>query len=128
MVEPVSYFVNHKNHLQNLNTNLEKYHQASVVGISGMGKTQLIRMYSKDYSAKYDLIWFFDCNLDLNHEFLKLATEINKHLEQNPLPLEMSGVKKEVMHYLTTKKNWLLVFDNKRVAFIQKNGHWFLAA
>ncbi|UCM85723.1 MAG: hypothetical protein LF885_00120 [Rickettsia endosymbiont of Culicoides impunctatus] len=44
-VTPVSYFVNHVKQLNLLKNNLTKYRQTSIVGTSGMGKTQLTRMY-----------------------------------------------------------------------------------
>ncbi|WP_341747774.1 hypothetical protein [Candidatus Tisiphia endosymbiont of Dascillus cervinus] len=75
LVIPVSYFVNHVQQLKTLKENLSKYKQTSIVGISGIGKTQLVRMYSYENKNNYDLIWFFDCNLDFNEQFVKLAKQ-----------------------------------------------------
>ncbi|KAK0156758.1 hypothetical protein PV328_012354 [Microctonus aethiopoides] len=74
---PVSYFIDHVKQLELLQDNLAKYRQASVVGVSGMGKTQLARMYAYENKSKYDIIWFIDCNLDVNQQLLKLAKGIN---------------------------------------------------
>ncbi|MCZ6913616.1 MAG: hypothetical protein O7C59_03400 [Rickettsia endosymbiont of Ixodes persulcatus] len=49
---------------KNLKENLNKYKQSSVVG-SGMGKTQLARMYTYENKDNYDIIWFIDCNLNI---------------------------------------------------------------
>ncbi|MGX6959685.1 MAG: hypothetical protein ACIPMY_00110 [Rickettsia endosymbiont of Pentastiridius leporinus] len=77
-VTPVSYFIYHMPQLNQIKDNLNKYRQVSIVGISGMGKTQLARMYANENKDDYNLIWFIDCNLNLNDEFLKLAKAINK--------------------------------------------------
>jgi ABC-type glutathione transport system ATPase component len=76
-VAPVTYFVNHVKQLNLLKNNLIKYRQASIIGTSGMGKTQLARMYCYENQNNYKLIWFIDCNLDINQELLKLAKAIN---------------------------------------------------
>jgi tetratricopeptide (TPR) repeat protein len=98
-----------------LEQNLAKYKKTSVVGVSGMGKTQLARMYAKENSGRYDIIWFFDCNLDINAEFLKLAKAINKAYGVGSVEENAPTAKRDVMEYLTLKSNWLLVFDNLKI-------------
>ncbi|WP_375327173.1 tetratricopeptide repeat protein [Candidatus Tisiphia endosymbiont of Nemotelus uliginosus] len=115
LVTPVSYFVDHVKQLTSLKNNLIKYRKASIVGISGMGKTQLARMYAYENKDHYKLIWFIDCNLDINEEFLKLAKLINEKAKTNLILEDVSSVKKEVISYLSTKDKWLLVFDNLKV-------------
>ncbi|WP_341793683.1 MULTISPECIES: tetratricopeptide repeat protein [unclassified Rickettsia] len=112
IVAPVSYFINHVQQLNQIKTNLDKYRQTSIVGISGMGKTQLARMYAYENKDEYNLIWFIDCNLNINDEFLKLAKAINKAEEQPIISEEASTVKKELIEYLGQNDKWLLVFDN----------------
>ena len=73
LITPVSYFVNHVQQLNDLKNTINKYGKASIVGTSGIGKTQLVRIYAYENKDKYNLIWFIDCNLDLNKEFAKLA-------------------------------------------------------
>ncbi len=114
LISPVSYFVNHVEQLTKLNHNSKKYKQASIVGISGIGKTQLVRKYAYETRADYNIIWFFDCNLDINVEFTKLAKQLNKILNAN-LPEDTNISKKEVISYLTQRDKWLLVFDNLKV-------------
>ncbi|MDR0774279.1 MAG: tetratricopeptide repeat protein, partial [Rickettsia sp.] len=83
LITPVSYFVNHEQQLKILDEHLSRYRQASIVGISGIGKTQLIRMYSYENKNNYDLIWFFDCNLDFDEQFVKLAKQLNMVKQTN---------------------------------------------
>jgi len=115
IVAPVSYFINHVQQLNQIKTNLDKYRQTSIVGISGMGKTQLARMYAYENKDDYNLIWFMDCNLNINDELLKLARAINKAEEKPVIAEEASTVKKELMEYLGQSDKWLLVFDNLKV-------------
>ncbi|WP_341754724.1 hypothetical protein [Candidatus Tisiphia endosymbiont of Dioctria rufipes] len=114
LITPVSYFVNHEQQLKILNEHLNKYRQASIVGTSGIGKTQLIRMYGYENKNNYDLIWFFDCNLDLHEQFVKLAKQLNT-IKQTNISEEVALAKKEVISYLTSTNKWLLVFDNLKV-------------
>ncbi|MFP3034249.1 MAG: hypothetical protein ACEY3C_01595 [Candidatus Tisiphia sp.] len=114
LITPVSYFVNHEQQLKILDEYLSKYRQASIVGTSGIGKTQLIRMYGYENKNNYDLIWFFDCNLDINEQFVKLAKQLNK-VKQTNISEEVALAKKEVMSYLTSTNKWLLLFDNLKV-------------
>ncbi len=114
LITPVSYFVNHEQQLKILDEYLSKYRQASIVGTSGIGKTQLIRMYSYEKKNNYDLIWFFDCNLDFDEQFVKLAKQLNK-VKQTNISEEVALARKEVMSYLTSTNKWLLLFDNLKV-------------
>jgi hypothetical protein len=115
LVIPVSYFVDHVKQLTLVKNNLIKYRQTSLIGISGMGKTQLARMYAYENKNNYDLIWFIDCNLDINEEFLKLAKSINEKAKSNLISEDVGSVKKEVLSYLSSKDKWLLVFDNLKI-------------
>lgn len=114
LVTPVSYFVNHTKELVIIENYLNKYRQASIIGTSGIGKTQLVRTYSYEHRDQYDIIWFIDCNLDLNEEFLKLAKNLNKVFKAN-ISEDVGLAKKEVMSYLSSQNKWLLVFDNLKI-------------
>ncbi|WP_417905225.1 tetratricopeptide repeat protein [Candidatus Tisiphia endosymbiont of Micropterix aruncella] len=116
LVTPVTYFVDHVKQLNLLKNNLIKHRQASIIGTSGMGKTQLARMYSYENQNNYKLIWFIDCNLDINQELLKLAKAINSTTKSDLISEDMKLVRKEVMSYLSSQEKWLLVFDNLKVS------------
>ncbi len=116
-VTPVSYFVNHVKQLNLLKNNLTKYRQTSIVDTSGMGKTQLTRMYCYENQNNYKLIWFIDCNLDINEELLKLAKAINSTDKSNLILSEdITLIRKEIMNYLLNQDKWLLVFDNLKIS------------
>jgi len=115
LVVPVSYFINHVSQLNKIKDNLNKYKQSSIVGISGMGKTQLARMYAYENKNEYDIIWFIDCNLDIDGQLLKLVKSINKALNSPEISDNPALVRKELMSYLASKDKWLLVFDNLKV-------------
>jgi hypothetical protein len=137
MVAPVGYFVNHVEQLDKIKQNLVKFRKTSLVGISGIGKTQLVRMYAYENRENYDLIWFFDCNLDLNDQLLKLAQAINKKDTTAHISEDLKVLKKQVFDYLTDKEGWLLVLDNLKIGennkaheFVtwENNGHIILCS
>ncbi|PCJ28995.1 MAG: hypothetical protein COA94_03025 [Rickettsiales bacterium] len=122
--------------LHQLKENLRKFKQASIVGTSGIGKTQLIRTFAYENRSNYKVIWFVDCNLNLNQEFIKLAKELNKN---NGANIKEGGnlVKEKVLEYLQKKDNWLLIFDNLKIGENKKvqdfinwehNGHVIFAS
>ena len=99
LATPVSYYINHVSQLHELENNLLKYKKASIIGTSGIGKTQLVRMYAYENKDKYDIIWFIDCNLNIDQEFLKLAKAINEAAGKQIIPENLLKVKVEVMDY-----------------------------
>ena len=118
LIYPVKYFVNHEVQLADLNDKLVVYQKVGIVGISGIGKTQLARMYAYKNNAQYNVIWFIDCNFNLDEQFSALAKEINIELakENKPLISDNSHIaQKEVLKYLTSKDKWLLIFDNLKL-------------
>ncbi|MCC8415869.1 MAG: hypothetical protein LN575_00510 [Rickettsia endosymbiont of Gnoriste bilineata] len=114
LIIPVSYFVSHENQRNALKDSLSKHKQVSIVGTSGIGKTQFVRMRAYDNKADYDIIWFFDCNVDLNEQFFKLAKQLNSIRNAN-ISENVTLAKKEVISYLTHKDKWLLIFDNLKI-------------
>jgi tetratricopeptide (TPR) repeat protein len=132
LVEPVKYFSNHQVQLSDLVKKLYFTKKVTLLGMSGMGKTQLARMYAYQNFDKYNIIWVFDCNLDLNTQFTKLAEEINKQDSGTQLSTDLLKSQNDVINYLTPKNNWLLIFDNlgvnqnnrvKDIIKWENNGH-----
>ena len=122
LVNPVSYFVNHINPLNDLKSKLFKYKRAGLVGMSGIGKTQIARTFAYNNKDEYDLIWFIDCNLDINTQFAKLAKQINK-IRKTKLSDNRAFAADDVMDYLTLRTNWLLVLDNLKIGENDKVKH-----
>ncbi|WP_085065603.1 hypothetical protein [Rickettsia peacockii] len=115
LVVPVSYFINHVSQLEKLKENLNKYKQSSVVGVSGMGKTQIARMYAYENKDNYNIIWLIDCNLNIEPQLLKLSKTINTEVKSPVISEDMAVMKKDLMVYLVSKDKWLLVFDNLKI-------------
>ncbi len=114
LIIPISYFVNHKKQLKEIKEYLNKYRKVSIIGTSGIGKTQLARVYVQDNKDSYNIIWFFDCNLDLKEEFVKLAKHLNQVLKIN-IAEEANSAQQAVVNYLLSQNKWLLVFDNLKI-------------
>ncbi len=89
-----------------------------IVGISGIGKTELVRKFIELNRFNYQIIWVFDSNIDLRYQFQELARTINKNCDvskQNCIDEELEQAAHNVMNYLFYKKDWLLVFDNLQI-------------
>lgn len=118
LVEPDKYFVNNDSQITDLSTNLSVYRTMGLVGISGIGKTQLARMYAYHNKDKYDLIWSFDSNADLTEQFVELSKAINAEFCKPTtcgLSEDMNKAKKDIIKFLASKSNWLLIFDNLKI-------------
>ena len=138
----VSSALKHDHDLQfnKVSNQLLTYNQAGILGISGIGKTQLARMYAYKHKEQYDIVWFFDCKADLAEQFVGLAKIINSSIcKSNGCNLSdtVDTSQKSVIEYLTPQKNWLLVFDNltinqnqkiKDIIEWQHNGHVILCS
>lgn len=114
LVAPVNFFVNHIIKLDKIEDHLIKFKSASIVGVSGIGKTQLVRTYAYENSKNYNLIWFIDGSLDVSQEFLKIAKILNKE-RGTSIEEDVSTVQNLVLEYLQNKSNWLLVIDNLKI-------------
>ena len=66
LIEPRTYFVNHEKGKKQAYNDLKNYRTISIYGISGIGKTQFLRKFVQENKDQYEIIWFFDCNKDLN--------------------------------------------------------------
>lgn len=116
LIEPKKYFGGRVFELEKINNNLNRYKKSSLIGFSGVGKTQLSRMYAFKNKEKYDVIWFFNCNINLDRQFSRLAKEINTYFNNGDKTLsEDSGAKNDILNYIKHKNNVLLVFDNLKV-------------
>lgn len=117
--DPVNYFTNHDKEIADLESKLSVYKAAGLVGISGMGKSELARKYAKIHQDKYDLIWFIDCNRDFDSQFVTLSKKINDSNLCNPnkcdLPTDHAKAKAAILEFLAPKDRWLLVFDNLQI-------------
>lgn len=134
LIEPVGYFSGRNEELKKLGAYLSQYKKASVVGLSGIGKSQLVRKYAYENKENYSLIWFFDSNLNLDRQFSALAREINakNNNNHNLLLPEGENSKQAILDYISSKKNILIIFDNLKIAHnsivhdfikLEHNGH-----
>jgi hypothetical protein len=55
---PVYYFVNQEKVINNLKEKLDKTNIVAVTGVTGVGKSELVRMFVKKYYQDYEIICF----------------------------------------------------------------------
>lgn len=115
--DPVYYFVNHEKMIHDLKKKLNKTKLVAVTGVTGIGKSELVRMFVKKYQQEYKIIIFIDTNINFVPQFIDIAKQINGKLckeglcvSENPLQ-----VKTSLMQYLKSQKNWLMIFDGLKI-------------
>lgn len=89
----------------------------TLIGITGIGKTQIVRQYTKNFQKQYDIIWFFDCANNLDRQFITLANELNTAVCKGKKKCIISS---DPEYAVTSVKNFieetkykvLLVYDN----------------
>lgn len=89
---------------------LHKYGKATVVSERDVITDLVTKMYLEKNKEDYDIIWFFDCEKDLDEQMRKFGEKIND-LEGKKIITEAKPAN-QIMQYLQTKTRWLLVFDN----------------
>ncbi|KAJ6644874.1 DNA mismatch repair protein MutL [Pseudolycoriella hygida] len=119
LIMPISYFINHEQQLKKITEYLSKGKKVSIIGTSGIGKSQLARIYAHKNKTNYEIIWFFDCNLDLKEEFVKLAKQINQTFKTD-IDEGIGSAKEKVLEYLKQQQKWLLIFDNLKIGENEK--------
>lgn len=134
-INPVPFFVDRVAQTKEILQNLELHKIVSLIGVASVGKTELARQYALLNQDKYELIWFFDSNVDLNEQFVSLAKRINKASlfgDGDKIPEDTTKAQNQTIKFLTERKNWLLVFDNlglweneklKKIINWNHNGH-----
>ena len=117
-IPATQFFVGRTDILKNINKHYNTGKAfISLVGVSGIGKSQIVRKYIENNSKAYKIIWIFDCKHDLDIQYQNLAHLINLNIcnsgQKNCLINEnLNIVTNEVIRFLQTENNWLLVYDN----------------
>jgi tetratricopeptide (TPR) repeat protein len=93
----------------------------AIAGMGGVGKSQIVQRYAKQYQADYDIVWWFDTGEDLEAQYAKftaaliLTTQIDGEKRNYKAP-EESTLDNNILlsHYLLrlNKFNFLLIFGN----------------
>ena len=115
---PIYYFTNQEEQINDLKEKLHTNKIAGITGITGMGKSEMARKYAQNNQNYYDIIAFFDVNVDLISQFTALAKEINQQIclkEGCRIIENPKYVKESLLAYLKNRDKWLLVFDNLHI-------------
>jgi tetratricopeptide (TPR) repeat protein len=101
---------------------LEKIHEAfksgnttaltqAIIGLGGVGKTQIVLEYAHRYGYLYDMIWWVhaETELTLIKDYRDFA--LTKGLITNEVE-EQDRIIKVVKNWLNSNDNWLFIFDD----------------
>ncbi len=112
--EPNTFFTGRDKEIKDLSLALEKKTIIVVEGLSGIGKTQLAKKYSQSVSNKYDLIWWFDSEKNMDTQVDELLSKLYRRANK---PYYRPAKSQELIKKLKAELNltaltYLLVFDN----------------
>lgn len=113
--KPTDYFVNHESQILELRSKLQDYQTVAITGITGKGKSEMARKYTSKYQDDYEIIAYFNVDVDLIPQYINFAKDINNTIclkEGCSLSTSAKDVKRDLMNFLSDKPQWLLVFDN----------------
>jgi tetratricopeptide (TPR) repeat protein len=117
-VSPVHYFSGREQEIKRIDDLFKSGERVvSIVGISGIGKTEIVRQYISKKEKDYAIIWVFESNLDLRPQFQQLAQQINRTYGNGTQLVsdKLSSCVDSVVFFMKGRKDWLLVFDNLRI-------------
>ncbi len=117
-VYPVSFFIDRTAERERIRDYLDIYKNVSLIGVSGVGKTQIARKYAEENKERYSVIWFFDLAVDINNQFAELSKMINQYIITNKtekLSEDPIYAKTSVLNYFSERNDWLLIFDNLKL-------------
>lgn len=82
----------------------------SLIGMGGIGKTQLAIEYAYKFKEFYKIVWWIssESKILLENDYLDLGKKLGYKEEY----LDRNSIIKETKRYLENNENWLLIFDN----------------
>ena len=117
--KPVSYFVNQIEYINELEDKLNNQGIAYITGAKGIGKTELIKKYYAENSNKYSIVLYLNGEISLISQLINFAEYINNEKKVNEwISLEPSNIKGNIIEFLRIKKNWLIIFDNFSLQYL----------
>jgi tetratricopeptide (TPR) repeat protein len=114
-------FTGREKDLRNLRDELQAEHRAEILallGLGGVGKTQMALEYCHRFRADYDIIWWLNCG---QSQYVDVAlTDLGRQMRevlgaQVPEEGSVAEVAQQVLQQLSSERDgrrWLLIYDN----------------
>lgn len=95
----------------------KKQNTITLLGSSGIGKTQVAKRYAELHKQDYDIIWWIDSEKNIDDQFKNLAIAWNKIITVRDQEINTFLATEEIVKQVkdalrTTKLSWLLIIDN----------------
>ncbi|AIL64582.1 NB-ARC domain protein [Rickettsiales bacterium Ac37b] len=99
----------------------DKTDTVSLIGVGGIGKTQIAKKFAELYRENYDIIWWFDAAKNLEDQYKNLSESWNEHIIVDSQSIHYIDTKnlakQDIINKIknnlrTTNLNYLIVFDN----------------
>jgi hypothetical protein len=85
----------------------------ALVGPGGFGKSQIAKHFAHKYRNRYQIVWWFNADSNMDEQFHFLARSLNEkfHSSINCDFLEPSQIIRKTLDILRQIADWLLIFD-----------------
>jgi tetratricopeptide (TPR) repeat protein len=109
-IPDLKFFVGRTQLLEDLQTQLNSTHRASIHDISGLGKTFTTYKFADLHQNKYDKIFFVRANKEeMTQSLAEIAVLLNPSLKDEP---DQSKQAQGFKNWLEENENWLVIYDN----------------
>jgi len=104
-------FVGRNGLLNELKNSLKQERIQAIVGLGGIGKSQIAAEYAYQNVSQYKVVWWIDAGDQhvLGNEFAKLAKRLSL---VGSITTDQGLMTKAVQRWLEQHENWLLIFDD----------------
>jgi hypothetical protein len=115
---PVKYFIGREYELTKIKKIFfdKKQKTVALVGVGGIGKTQIIRKFIEENKDHYDVIWEIDCSYNIARQIKNLKEQLEDHFQAHTVSEDSQKNIEDTWRLLAARGlRYLIVFDSIQI-------------